>query len=522
MKGFIKAETIESSLDVQMKVERFDGLASSGIKKHTAIDFRDLSGETGFLEFAQAEKMKHQGLAHLANIRLVNEYETTYGLGFKILSKMEGFEIGKGLGKNTSGMAKPIEAVKKNYIGERDNRRETKLTLTEKLFRLRDALGQADSSTKLRVFEKHLTSIRSHKGDIQDLSGFSLSATIFDRYNEIVEKAQEDKSIWFKQLTELKDKIEFIQRNVEEGRIASSKMTDFRQSCVEANGMRINTINDVNKWLDVLYRLLEEYSVEFLESKFIYYCIDKLKALFTASDLRLETMNRSSESFFVWLFLFFDRYRNLFEAHNNIVNLSDRHFVEIQSFFFNHTLYSLLSKYVLAVWDHEDPAELVELFISLKKLGISFCNDLYLKLFNNCVMRVIEEKLDSWSGVQHGIIPFTWIIPWKQYVDLLPQSKSHSNKLSRIVTKKLAKLALVARSANDVLEYMRTVSSMFESVDLKYLIDIVIVPLWSYSQVNDSARVDESCELLKSFLIEMGQGHLNTEVVEHLVTQKQQ
>ena len=50
---------------------------------------------------------------------LENEYKKLYGTGYELISKMEGFSIGKAVGKSKDGIIKPVEGKKVKFIGDR-------------------------------------------------------------------------------------------------------------------------------------------------------------------------------------------------------------------------------------------------------------------------------------------------------------------------------------------------------------------------------------------------------------------
>ena len=504
MKGFIKAETIEPSLDITLKIERFDRKDVLFDKELEPIDFANVDSEEGFTVFVEQEKRKQVGRMSTSNIRLMNEYESNYGLGFKLLSQMEGFEIGKGLGKGTSGISKPVKATKKNYIGEKDGTSENKYNndISDELKKLLKKNEYAETSIKLKSIEKFLGKTDTNTKDITQYTGLPLMIALYDKYNRMMEKLREDKFNWSKQMVEIQDKINLVSENVEQAYIESNKIIDFCKICVVINNIKIKKISEGISWIDSVYKALDEYSIEFLESKFIYYVIDKLSEIISDSGLGLVKINNNTESFYVRLFLFFSKYRAVFNDNINIINLSERHFSEIVTYFIENLLYNVFSKYILTSWDYEDPAEIVEIFSNLKILEIDFCDELLINMFKTKILTIIEDRLNEWSGESHGIIPFIWILPWKQFINLLHDFNIYSLKLSRLITKKISKVFLVNRTeSNDLIHYIQLVKTLLEPIDIKYLITIVLVPMLLYEKLhgNHEGKTNDLPTVLEEF-----------------------
>ena len=57
---------------------------------------------------------------------MAKEYKDGYGVGFKMLEKMGFSNISKGLGKNETGIHRPVEATHKTAFTLHDNHKPSK------------------------------------------------------------------------------------------------------------------------------------------------------------------------------------------------------------------------------------------------------------------------------------------------------------------------------------------------------------------------------------------------------------
>ena len=517
MKGFVKAETIQPSKNQEIRVLRFDD------NKEKRVDFTKTISDSKFQAFLLKDKKNKKVEMSDTQIKLYEDYVKNFSIGFKILSGMNGYELGKGLGKEMNGIVKPIRAVRKRYIGQKGkNDNETVVRQQKPNI---SALYSIYKEKKKELLGGSIGLIKrfSMENRLEDEYPNSLSCISFkliNKHERSIRKNNEKVKELVKARDMAKEHMDYLDQSMADKKSKLDNWKGFQKKVSKLHTMEINNLKELSIYINRVYQILLDYPIEFLESKAIFHVLKIfIKELSNYSiDYNTEQDNIGSSNILSTLFIFLLKYQNYIKEHENVVNVNERHFTSLTKFICKDFIYKIIKDYFDNRFDVEDPVNIVTLLTSLKRLRIAFC-DVFLKsIFDDIVLMLLLSSIRKWDNKR--ILPTVWLLPWLNLINLFDKPKEYLRKISFELCKLFCdKIEDSAIDAISLTEYVFMSFELLRSKEKNFLVNLVIIPrLIGYITTADEQLIEAVLNTLTKMRVFIDKQQLSSLITKSLET----